>query len=200
MWEISPYKGCSTVWILQALRDNHRGRLYSFDVANNSSPYIPQDLNQLWKLIIGDFKLTYASPDLPNPDYVFLDSYHSAEFGMFYTRTLFPFIMLSNKNNDKETIPVSLHDVFHPGFWADGVKGRDVRVYPDFMANEEGLVVVEWLAFNRDATRVFTFATSRVNYTNNKHFATLLRSRAEVLQGLTPGRINPTLFFELHRG
>lgn len=101
--EISPASGWSTSWILNALKDNGLGNLYSYDLVDDSTKTIPLLLsNSRWNFIKGDIKKNIHL--LPEKiDYLFIDSDHSANFAMWYIQNL-----LSNKG---ENIKVSVHDI-----------------------------------------------------------------------------------------
>ncbi len=90
--EISPSGGWSSLWILSALRDNGRGRLYSYDLVDDATRNIPIVLAaQHWTFIRGDVR--QALPSLPRPiDYLFIDSDHSAAFADWYLEKVFPLL------------------------------------------------------------------------------------------------------------
>jgi hypothetical protein len=193
LWEISPHQGYSTIVLLTALKANGRGRLVSFDLKDDCSSNIPTDLSTgRWSLVIGDFRTLYSTTEHPRPTYVFLDSFHSHIMADFYTTTFFPW--LGNGH-----IFVSLHDVYNPLFWTDPNPARDMRVYPEWMPNEEGLIVVDWLKDQPDMCGVYTFASSR-NELQKKRFSQLksVRDKAVGEQYGLQKYTNPTLFFELH--
>ena len=102
--EISPFRGWSTTWMLQALRDNGTGALVSFDLVEDSRRFIPEELATRWTLITGDVR--DRIPDLPDPiDYLFLDSDHRRAFAEWYIAELMPRLA--------PDAMVSVHDVFH---------------------------------------------------------------------------------------
>ena len=124
--EISPADGWSTSWILNALKDNGTGRLWSFDVVDNSTRNIPPHLSgNRWTFFQGDIREN--TDKLPEKiDYLFIDSDHSAEFARWYIGHLFPRIAAGT--------PVSVHDVFQSAEWhfpekeviLDWLKGRGI--------------------------------------------------------------------------
>jgi hypothetical protein len=142
VWEISAHHGYSTMWILSALRDNGHGRLVSFDIMENASKNIPDALRSRWKFVLGDIKQTMPQQRDTDglPDYLFLDAGHSAAFGRFWTDSLLPQL--------RGHAYVSLHGVFNFQFWTDAKPERDLNVYPEWMPNEEGIVVLQWLALH----------------------------------------------------
>jgi hypothetical protein len=196
VWEVSPHMGFTTVVILTALRDNGFGRLMSFDIVDKVSANVPPALaaGGRWTFFEGDFRATYALHAAERPDYLLLDSYHSHAFGEFYTTQFFPWLGGSH-------VFVSLHDVYNPSFWSDDRAGRDLAAYPEWMPNEEGLTVIDWLKDQPDACGVFTLATKR-NAAQRAVFADVQAIRRRHLgesavSGNKPGD-NPTLFFELN--
>ena len=115
-----------------------------------------------WEFVKGDIRVSYETQiDQNPPDYLFLDSFHSAEFGTWYRDTFFP---LLRQKSPGHVLPVSLHDVYNPGFWTDGpnVNLRKTANLPTWMPNEEGLVIIEWAAFAQDEVCcLFTVAPSK---------------------------------------
>lgn len=119
--EISPGGGWSTSWILNAIKENASGRLYSYDLTDRCTGTVPSELSEgRWTFFKGDVKMNLGA--LPRAiDYLFVDSEHSADFARWYIRNLFPKLRTGS--------PVSVHDVFLPG---------------DFGYTEAG-VILEWL-------------------------------------------------------
>jgi hypothetical protein len=150
VWEISPSHGYSTLWLAAALgKNNNGGQLLSFDLNDNVSRFAlaAWKSNVKWNVSIGDFRLRFKTylNEYPTPDYLYLDSFHNADFGRFYIYEVFPSILAI-----KRRVHVSLHDVFNPSFWTDGT-GQNLRStarLPDWMANEEGQIVLNWLVFH----------------------------------------------------
>ena len=110
-----------------------------------------------------------------------------------YIETLFP--IFQGKH-----LFVSLHDVYNPGFWSDDHFDRDLQVYPEWMPNEEGMVILDWMVYNDHACHIYTAAKSRWPSTY-KH----LVSMRNMIMGddverdyVLPYDANPTLFFELN--
>jgi len=99
--EFSPYHGYSTMWILNALKDNNSGTLFSFDLVDDSVRYVPDSLKERWVFVKGDVKKNINR--FPKKiDYLFIDSNHSKEFSQWYIKNIFP--MVGN-------IYISVHDV-----------------------------------------------------------------------------------------
>lgn len=157
------------------------------------------DLLSNWHLIEGDAEkntIDISNDRLryPRPDYLFLDSFHSARFGEFYVSKLLPEIQ-------KKHTFVSLHDVYNPSFWSDNQKGRDLEVYPGVLPNEEGIIVLDWLAFTylSDTCNLFTFAPSKLS--NKKFHERVLWIRSQ--SGLNSPRVEyveSSIYFELGCG
>jgi len=103
--EISPGSGWSTSWILNAIRDNTYGKLWSYDLVDHSTNIVPMDLSrERWDFIKGDIRQNLGK--LPKEiDYLFMDSDHSADFACWYLEKIFPQL--------SDGIVVSVHDVFH---------------------------------------------------------------------------------------
>ena len=120
--EVSPCGGWSTAWILNALHDNGRGRLCSFDTRDDSTIKVPADLAAgIREFFLGDVR---QSAHLPAKiDSLFLDSDHSAPFAEWFIAELFPRVRPGGL--------VSVHDVFHAGGPA--------------ASGGEGPVVLAWL-------------------------------------------------------
>jgi predicted O-methyltransferase YrrM len=118
--EVSPNAGWSSTWILSALRDNaDGGQLWSYDLHDTSTRFVPRALSQgRWHIVLGDARETVAKA--PDFDYLVIDSDHSKGFAEWYVQNLFPRI--------RRGTHVGVHDVFH-------------RPEP----SEEGAVVIAWL-------------------------------------------------------
>ena len=124
--EISPGGGWSTSWILNAIKDNGFGKLYSYDLVDDSTKTIPLDLSEgRWTFIKGDIKKNIDQ--LPQKiDYLFMDADHSADFAHWYIRNIFPKL--------RSGIPVSVHDVF---------------LHTADPSGFEGAVIIDWLKQRR---------------------------------------------------
>lgn len=121
--KISPCGGWSTSWILHGIKDNGRGKLYSYDLIDDATKNVPPELsNGRWNFHLGD--ITKVLEKLPESiDYLFMDSDHGAEFANWYIQHIFPRV--------KKGCPVSVHDVYHAAL--PGSHGS------------EGEVIIEWL-------------------------------------------------------
>ena len=120
--EIAPCGGWSTTWLLNALKDNEFGHLYSYDLVDLATKIVPPSLSKgRWTFIQGDIKKNLQK--LPAKiEYLFLDADHTADFARWYIRELFPKL--------NPGVPISIHDVFY-------------REHPPIVF--EGGVVVDWL-------------------------------------------------------
>ena len=77
--EVAPYYGWSTTWLLQALRDNGVGRLYSYDLVDYSRWTVPPELaGDRWQFTRADIRdvVTRLPPGI---GYLFLDADHTAD-------------------------------------------------------------------------------------------------------------------------
>jgi hypothetical protein len=162
--EFSPNGGWSSTWILRALRDNDRGTLHSFDLVDTSTRHVPADLAGRWRFTQGDVR----KADLPDPDYLFIDSDHSAEFARWYTADLLPKL--------RPGTPVSVHDILH----------NDPST-----TEHEPAVITAWL----HDRGIDWFTPSRA--TDPDTYALLMEERRRLGFGrlINYGTVNPMLFF-----
>ncbi len=129
--EVSPSGGWSTSWILNAVRDNGHGKLYSFDLIDDSARNLPKELTDgRWEFVQGDvFQTVSRAPS--KVDFMLVDALHTGEFARWYVRELFPRLAPGAL--------VAVDDMFHQqgGMWVSvlGAKGGDTE--PD--------VVMAWL-------------------------------------------------------
>jgi predicted O-methyltransferase YrrM len=167
--EIAPYYGWSTTWILQALRDNGSGRLYSYDLVDYALRTVPRGLaNGRWTFCQGDVRRNLAR--LPAQiDYLFIDAAHTDDFARWYTEALFSRLASG--------APVSVHDVFHSN------SGRF----------SEGPVLLAWL--EQRGIAYFTASPARAPDVYDALFAV---KRALGLDApIHESRKNPAVFFRL---
>jgi predicted O-methyltransferase YrrM len=168
--EIAPYYGWSTTWILQALRDNGTGRLYSYDLVDYALRAVPPSLSDgRWTFIQGDVRRNLDR--LPATiDHVFIDAEHTAEFACWYTDELFPRLASGTT--------VSVHDVFH---------------HSDPGRFTEGPVLVAWL--ERRGIPCFTAAPARAPDT----YAALSAVKQDLglTPAIHDSRVNPAVFFRI---
>ena len=168
--EISPCGGWSTSWILQALKDNGCGKLYSFDLIDDATKNVPFELSDgRWNFYLGD--ITKAVDKLPmDIDYLFVDSDHSAEFANWYIQYIFSRV--------KKGCPVSVHDVYH-------------TVLPGSHGSE-GEVIIEWL--REKGVDYFTPSQAK----NPMDFRKLMevKRRLGINKRIHWTQTNPMIFFE----
>jgi len=199
VWEISPFRGYSSWFILSALKDNAAsgdiGHLYSFDIVDFSKSNIPEDLRVFWAFTHGDARQEHNN--FPLADYIFLDSMHSKEFGEFFTGILFP------RHAGKHVL-VSLHDVYNDKMYAGDGKPRNFEHHPPWMPTEEGSWVVTWFAFQNEHCNMWTPA---ISFPHLNIYAQIAGIRAQYINtpsvhGSASETIldgpNPTVFFELN--
>ncbi|MCE0767250.1 class I SAM-dependent methyltransferase [Pseudonocardia kujensis] len=166
--EIGTSGGRTTSWLLSALRDNGSGRLVSFHRARHPS-VVPDELAaDRWTVHTGDVRARIdALPE--TTDYLLLDAAHTARFGRWYVRTVFPRLASGT--------PVGVHEVY---------RGRST------WARGEGGVVLDWLA-ERDVPH-FTVAPRRAPQIVAA--LTDLRRELGVGDARTAGA-NPMIWFEM---
>eukprot|EP00939_MAST-03C_sp_MAST-3C-sp1_P002354 g2354.t1 len=116
VFELSPFHGFSTFWILSALRDNGFGTLHSYDITDNVVKHgnIPNDLvfldksrsERRWFFTQGDARdiLGGLSDKEVQFDYLFIDSLHTADFAKMYLRDVF--------SRQTSKLRGSIHDCF----------------------------------------------------------------------------------------
>lgn len=152
--EVSPCFGYSTYWILKALELNGIGRLYSYDLINDSKNNIPDKFSSFWNFEVGDVQTKNLDDDY---DFVFWDSEHNSEsFTLWYLEKL--------KRFNKDTI-ICIHDIFSPELFND-------------TNNKEISYVLEFIAYNKynyftassmNSDRIFVNNIRRIKQLTNIH-------------------------------
>jgi predicted O-methyltransferase YrrM len=167
--EISPSGGWSTSWILNAVRHNDYGTLYSYDLVDDSLKTLPQNLaNSNWVFTKGDIKKTIS--EMPNDiDYLLMDADHSSDFATWYIQNIFPKL--------RSGALVSIHDVFH-----DTEPGQPFG---------EGKVITQWLQKNRIS---YITAAPAKNYSFYNRI-TKLKGELRISDNIHSGSANPMIFF-----
>ena len=128
--EFSPCHGYSTMWLLHALNKNDKGKVFSFDLIDEATKYIPISLRNRWEFIKGDVKDNLDK--FPEQiDYLFIDSDHSKEFCKWYIENIFP--MLRNG------VYVSVHDI---------IKRNNNKRHEEFKYGESD-EIIGWLSLNQ---------------------------------------------------
>lgn len=165
--EISPADGWSTSWILNALKDNGSGKLYSYDLVDNATKNIPLPLaKDRWTFCAGDIKKNIDK--LPEKiDYLFIDSDHSAEFAAWYIENIFSRL--------ERGTPVSVHDVFQSEDW----------YFP------EKEVILDWLRMSS----IDYFSASFINAKEIFERICSSKKRLNICSFIHKSRINPAIFF-----
>ena len=92
--EISPNHGYSTGYILSALHDNHKGKLFSYEIIPNVNGIpigevirsnLPEQIDMTrFELTVGDAR----NAEIPEADFVFLDSSHETGFAAWYCQEI----------------------------------------------------------------------------------------------------------------
>ena len=168
--EIGTLHGWSTTWILHALRDNGRGRLYSFDLVDTCLDNVPDDVaDGRWTFARGDVRKVRREV-MRDADYLFIDADHGARFANWYVEDIFPEIQPGT--------PVSVHDVFH---------GRRAKPF------SEGAVVLRRLA----ARGIPFFTASRARAPAVHRHLTAVKEELGLADPVWTGRRNPMIFFTM---
>ncbi len=167
--EISPSGGWSTSWILNGIRDNDYGKLYSYDLVDDSLKTLPSDLLTLkWVFQKGDVKKTVSGmPD--KIEYLLMDADHSSDFAAWYIQNIFPKL--------KGGALVSIHDVFH-----------DSEPAPPY---GEGQVTTQWLQQN-DINYVTAAPAKNYSFYNR---ITMLKRELGIQDNIHSSIANPMIFF-----
>lgn len=202
LFEISPSKGYSTFWLLNALERNGNGVMVSFDLQDLSVPELPLRFTSnrtLYTFVLGDVMAMLPSVlrRTGPPNYAYLDSFHSKRFGRFFQTQLL------------EKMPrgsfVSAHDIYHSAFYTDEKPGRDLTAHPPDQPTEEGMTLQQWLMFSGRGLRVFTMSSSAKTPQQSwacaaRHRVLSFRNTVRQLHKLDQngcGGTDPTLYFEL---
>ena len=100
--EFSPHHGWSSFWILEALKRNENGKLYSFDLIDSAKHNLTEYQDQL-EFFIGDVKEHLMEDLVDRCDFFYIDSEHTEEFARWYIEK----ILDVKKGNSGKTIWVS---------------------------------------------------------------------------------------------
>ncbi|KUN53985.1 methyltransferase [Streptomyces canus] len=168
--EIGTFHGWSTTWILQAVKDNGSGHLYSYDIVDHVVRNVPEQLSAgRWTFTQGDARENLEKiPD--TADFLFIDAAHSARFARWYIQHLLPHM--------RPGIPMCVHDVFH---------GRRPLPFT------EGAVVLRWLADRENAY----FTASRAHAPEMYDRLNDVKRNLTLSHPLKDSRDNPMIFFTL---
>ncbi len=168
--EISPLGGWSTSWMLNAIKDNSCGTLYSYDLIDDAVKTLPQDLvNSNWVFVKGDVQKRIR--EVPSGvDCLLMDAAHSSEFAEWYIEHVFPKLI--------DGALVCIHDVFR----------RHAEQERDFT---EAQPIQQWLE-----QRHINYVTA-APATNKPFFARVEALRDELgIHGTINGNaVNPMVFF-----
>ena len=170
--EISPSRGWSTTWILHALRDNNVGSLVSFDLIADAFRFVPAELGERWRLVVGDVRGQAA--ELPEViDYLFIDADHRRAFAEWYLDELVPRLAPG--------AGVSVHDVFH---------GRRPE-----RGRGEARVVLDWL----ERWRIGWYTASRFGPGRVHDAIQSVRLKLSFSEQIHSGDHDSMIFFSLDR-
>jgi predicted O-methyltransferase YrrM len=175
--EVSPAGGWSTSWILNAVKDNGSGTVFSYDLVDRARRILPRELTESrWVCLKGDVRR--AGPLIPDSiDFLFVDCLHTGEFAHWYVEHLFPRL---SKN-----ATVVIDDVFIAADTLFTRKGgrEGVESEPD--------VVLSWLA--KQKLPYFTVAPSVAE--DQFRILSSLRSELGIQGKIHYSEKNPALFF-----
>lgn len=139
VWECAPADGWSSLFILQALKDNGVGHLYSFGLEPKKTVFnfmndCCSDLTALWSYREGyleDFTGKYdfqngkggfqdstGYVEVPMPQYVYMDALHTTAFGKMYANVLLDKLV--------GHVHVSMHDAFRDGWSKSSTEEKQV--------------------------------------------------------------------------
>jgi hypothetical protein len=127
--------GFSSCFILQALMDNKKGKLYSIDLPPDNLPagkasgwVVPKYLKSRWTLHIGDSKdlLEPLLSDLGQIDCFFHDSLHTYEHMMWEFRTAWKYLQPRGLFLSHD---VGANDAFFDFMNEKGITWKDYRVF-----------------------------------------------------------------------
>jgi hypothetical protein len=171
--EFSPCGGWSSLYMLNTIDIIKMDCiLNSFDIIDNCTINIKDDLKDRWLFHLGNVENEYDK-FTDEIDFLFIDSDHSAEFAQRYiTKVLEPLLISCKKNNKK--IFVSVHDVFH-------------RPKPSI----EGKLVIEFLEKNN----IEYFSPN--NNSHNKEILSLRNDSNLDTKIIHHAQYNPVIFFIL---
>lgn len=115
--EVSPCDGWSSLWMLQALKDNDSGQLHSYDLHSGATRFIPEELKNRWSFTEVDVRTLDDFPE--QIDFLLIDSAHTGSFANWYIRTLLPRMA--------PDAPVVIHDMERLTAFFPGSEGGKVR-------------------------------------------------------------------------
>jgi predicted O-methyltransferase YrrM len=127
--------GASSTYILRALRDNKKGKLYSIDLPADNLPtgkasgwVVPQYLKSRWALHIGNSKdlLELLMNDLGEIDCFIHDSLHTYEHMIWEFRTAWKYLQPGGLFLSHD---VGANDAFFDFMREKGISWKDYRVF-----------------------------------------------------------------------
>ena len=130
IFEMSPNRGYSTMWILEALMHNGKGHLTSLDIHDACTKFVPQ--RTFWTFVKSDIRSYIRLADMEVFDFLFIDALHTETFSRWYTLNLL--------HNRSSAAHVMIHDIV-----ADRRGG-----------GRESWPVFQFLAYSHRVSNVFT--------------------------------------------
>lgn len=206
VWECAPADGWSSLFILQALKDNGHGHLYSFGLEKEKTVFTYMnkccsDLSALWSYREGylqdftgkydfqhgkgGFKDSKGYVEVPMPDYVYMDALHTYDFGKMYAD-----VLLSKLNGHAH---VSMHDAFRDGWSHSTAQEKQVYLAHPKRPMPEAEGVIDTL--NTKICRGFTVSKSyRADFQES---VKAIHDKYVHSKELWGTHLNPTFWFEL---
>lgn len=130
IFEMSPNRGYSSMWILEALQHNGRGHLTSLDIHDTCTKFVPQ--HAYWTFVKSDIRTYIRWANMEVFDFLFIDALHTEAFARWYTVNLL--------HNRLTAANVMIHDI------VAGRRGGGRESWPVF----------QFLAYSHRVSNVFT--------------------------------------------
>lgn len=210
VWECAPADGWSSLFILQALRDNEEGELFSFGLESQDEVFgrmreCCPELMDGWKYRegklegfvdsynftqgTGGFADTYGFHEVPSPNYIYLDALHNFEFGQMYGNVLLRKV--------PGHVYVSMHDSYRDGWSTSSQLEKKLFARHPHRPMPETQGALLALAASPKKTVCRGFTTSRSYSSELFNQLQTVHSQYVQTELLNAATLNPTLYFEL---
>jgi predicted O-methyltransferase YrrM len=150
IFEMSPDKGYTTMWILRALQLNEQvGHLTSVDIHDKSLKFIPDSYRDHWTFYMDDFEIAINKNhiNISDFDFILIDAMHSNEFAKRYIDVVL--------KAHQKPVAVVIHDIINDGYGEEGGwEALEVYKYLAFA----GVAVVGETVGVGDVTNIFTMS------------------------------------------